>query len=422
MNIIILLLGLVVILQIALLFLFVKAQNSKKNAAQESSQSTPSLGAYFSHLQKIMSNEFSQNRKESDHKSQQQRHELSTALQSFAENIRKFGQESAEQQTLFRDLLDKKMDEMRQENRVRLNEMRKTVDEHLQTALEKRLTESFKTVADHLEAVHKGLGEMKNLAVGVGDLKNVLTNVKSRGGFGEMQLKILIEDFLTADQFVENLDCGKNTSERVEFGVLMPGSRQNDGDRGCYLPVDSKFPLEDYQRLLNAWDAGLKPEAEKASLELEKRIKRFAKDIKDKYVNPPFTTEWAILFLPTEGLFAEILRRPGLFSALQQDFQVTVAGPTNFQTLLLTFRMGFRHMALQDRADEVWDTLAGIKKEFAKFEEQVVKVRKSLEVASNHVDGLETRNRVLGKKLQSIDDVSPAVKSLQDNNHALPLS
>ncbi len=354
--------------------------------------------------------EFARNRQEADQKALADRRELTEQLTALNEAqelrlnrvsdlVRKMGAENTEQQTRFRDMFDKKMNELRVENAQKLDEMRKTVDEQLQTTLEKRLSESFKTVSERLEAVHKGLGDMQNLATGVGDLKRVLTNVKSRGSFGEVQLKLLIEDFLTPDQYAEHYDCGKRGSqERVEFGISIPGS-----ERPVYLPIDSKFPTEDYERLLAAVEMGDKDGVDSASKAIERTIKRFAKDVSAKYINPPHTTDWAILFLPTEGLYAEVLRCPGLFETLQRDYKITVAGPTNFQVLMSTFRMGFRQMALAERAHDVWDVLGAVKSEFVSFGDQLSKMAKSLDAASNHVEKLETRKRGMLRALKDVE-------------------
>ena len=331
------------------------------------------------------------------------REELKREMLSLSEIVRKLGAEQTKGQVEFRDKLDEKMKELRLENSEKLEEMRKTVDEKLQTTLEKRLSESFKTVSERLEAVHKGLGEMQNLATGVGDLKRVLTNVKSRGTFGEVQLGLLIEDFLTPDQFIPNYDAGKKSGgERVEFGIRVPGV---EGDRPVYLPVDAKFPTEDYERLLGAVEVGDADGIEAASKSLERSIRRFAKDVSDKYINPPHTTDWAILFLPTEGLYAEVLRRPGLFESLQRDLKVTVAGPTNFQVLLSTFRMGFRQLVLQERASEVWEVLGAVKLEFGRFGDQIDKMGKSLNAALNHVETLDRRKRVMLRALKGVEEI-----------------
>ena len=332
---------------------------------------------------------------------QANRKEMSARLDALGEHVRKLGTEQSRQQEEFRATLDGKMQELREENSRKLDEMRRTVDEQLQTTLEKRISESFKTVSERLEAVQRGLGEMQNLATGVGDLKRVLTNVKSRGTFGETQLSLLIADMLTPDQYIENYDCGHKTGNaRVEFGIRIPGA-----DRDVYLPVDAKFPTEDYERLLGAVELGDVEGIDSAAKSLVRSVKRFAKDIADKYINPPSTTDWAILFLPTEGLYAEILRHPGICEELQRQYRVTIAGPTNFQVLLSTFRMGFSQVALQERANEVWDVLGAVKGEFITFEDQISKMAKNLEAASNHVEKLDVRKRAMLRALKSVESV-----------------
>ncbi len=328
------------------------------------------------------------------------REELNQSLSLLGEIVRKLGADQSAQQQQFRDKLDDKMKELRTENAQKLDEMRKTVDEKLQTTLERRLSESFKTVSERLEAVQRGLGEMQNLATGVGDLKRVLSNVKARGTFGEVQLKILIDDFLTPDQFKENYDCGFTTgTKRVEFGVRMPG------DEARYLPIDAKFPKEDYDRLLDAYEAGDKDGVAQAGKDLSKRVREFAKDISTKYINPPHTTNEAILFVPTESLYAEILRTPGLVENLQRDFSVTVTGPTNLQVLLSTFRMGYQQAVMQEQAAEVWKLLGAVKNEFGKYGDQILAMNKSLEAAQRHVEKLDVRKRVMMKALKNVEEL-----------------
>jgi DNA recombination protein RmuC len=331
------------------------------------------------------------------------REELGKSISALSETVRKMGTEQSEGQMKFGEKLDAKMKELRTENSAKLDEMRKTVDEKLQSTLEKRLSESFKSVSERLEAVQRGLGEMQSLATGVGDLKRVLTNVKSRGVFGEVQLKLLIDDFLTPDQFIENYDCGKQSgTQRVEFGIRMPGAEP------IYLPVDSKFPTEDYERLLTAVEAGDKEGCDTASAALAKRIKSFAKDISQKYINPPHTTTEALLFLPTEGLYAEVLRNRGMIETLQRDYNVTITGPTNFQVLLSTFRMGYQQAVMQEQAAEVWKILGAVKNEFGRFGEQVDRLGKNLHSALNHVETLDRRKRVMLKALKTVEEVDAA--------------
>ncbi len=342
------------------------------------------------------------------------REELSKSINELADTMRKFGQHQTDQQEQMRNKLDEKMKELRAENSAKLDEMRRTVDEKLQTTLEKRLSESFKTVSERLEQVHKGLGEMQSLASGVGDLKRVLTNVKSRGTFGEVQLGLLIEDVLTPNQFVANYDCGRAGGQmRVEYGIRMPGTED-----AVYLPVDAKFPTEDYERLLAAVEAGDSDGIASAQKTLATRVKNFAKEIAQKYINPPHTTPSAILFLPTEGLYAEMLRLPGFVPDIQRELNVTVTGPTNFQVLLNTFRMGFQQMAMQEHAAEVWKVLGAVKAEFNKYGEQISTMGKSVKALENHIDKLETRKNVMLRALKTVDEVedSSVTKYLPDTD------
>ena len=336
---------------------------------------------------------------------EQNRTELANSMAALTKGMQGQAQELAKSQENIRNKLDEKLTHLQTGNEKKLDEMRKTVDEHLQTALEKRITESFKTVSERLEAVHKGLGDMQNLASGVGDLKRVLTNVKSRGTFGEVQLEALIGDMLTPDQYIKNYDCGQPGLGRVEFGVRLPAADGHEAEAPIYLPIDAKFPVEDYERLLAAADSGDRKAAEDASLALERQIKKFAGDVSKKYINPPSTTPWAILFLPTEGLYAEILRRPGLFEHLQRDYNVTVAGPTNLQVLLSTFRMGYRQVAMNEQAHSVMQILGAVRSEFEKYGDQIEKMAKSLNSVQNHVEKLSTRRNVMLRALKSVEAV-----------------
>lgn len=340
------------------------------------------------------------------------REEMGKAIAALSETVRKLGADQGAQQQQFRDKLDEKMKELRVENSQKLDEMRRTVDEKLQTTLEKRLSESFKTVSERLEQVHKGLGEMQTLASGVGDLKRVLTNVKSRGTFGEVQLGLLIEDILTPNQFVANYDCGKN-SGHVEFGIRMPGTSEE-----IYLPVDAKFPTEDYERLLTAVEAGDSDGIASAQKLLVTRVRGFAKDVATKYINPPHTTPSAILFLPTEGLYAEMLRVPGFVESIQRELAVTITGPTNFQVLLTTFRMGFQQMAMQEHAAEVWRVLGAVKREFEKYGEQISAMGKNVNAMEKHIEKLETRKNVMLRALKNVQAVEDGTASelLEDDS------
>ena len=287
-------------------------------------------------------------------------------------------------------------------NEKKLEEMRVTVDEKLQGTLEKRLGESFKQVSERLEMVHKGLGEMQTLAVGVGDLKRVMSNVKTRGTWGEVQLGALLEQVLTPEQYEKNVAVS-GTAERVEFAVKLPG--QETGGAPVWLPIDAKFPLEDYQRLVEASEIADAAGVEKAIQELEKRVWTFAKSIRDKYVSPPKTTDFGLLFLPTEGLYAEIMRRTGFVEKVQLELRVILAGPSTLLALLNSLQMGFRTLAIQKRSGEVWELLSVVKGEFLKYHQVLGKVREKLDQASKTIDDAEQRTRVIQRKLRGVEEI-----------------
>ena len=300
-----------------------------------------------------------------------------------------------------RAAVDQRLAEIRDRNAEQLEQMRATVDEKLQGTLEKRLGESFKQVSDHLEQVHRGLGEMQLLATGVGDLKRVLTNVKSRGGWGEVQLEALLEQMLAPNQFEKNVKVTGETNESVEFAIVLP-SRGNT-DEITYLPVDAKFPMEDYQRLCEAQERNDLAAIELASAALEQRVRKCAKDICEKYINPPVTTDFAILYLPSEGLFAEVIRRPALIERLQRECRVTVAGPTTLGAMLNSLQMGFRTLAIEKRSSEVWTVLGAVKTEFGKFGTVLEGVKKKLDSASKTMDDAAVRSRAIERKLRDVE-------------------
>ena len=296
--------------------------------------------------------------------------------------------------------VEKRLDTLRSENAEKLEQMRATVDEKLQATLEARLGASFKQVSDRLEQVHRGLGEMQTLATGVGDLKRVLTNVKSRGNYGEVQLAAMLEQVLTPEQYAPQVAVKPGSREAVDFAIRMPGGI--DG-QPCWLPIDAKFPREDYERLQIAQDHADATAAEAAGLALERRIRAEAASIQDKYISPPHTTNFAVLFLPTEGLFAEVVRRPGLFEALQRDFHVSVAGPTTLLAQINSLQMGFKTLAIQQRSSEVWQVLGAVKTEFGKFGTVLDKVRDKLDQARNQIDDTSVRSRAIERKLRGVE-------------------
>jgi len=306
-----------------------------------------------------------------------------------------------------RATISEQLNEMREANEKKLEEMRRTVDEKLQGTLEKRLGESFKLVSERLDAVHKGLGEMQTLATGVGDLKNVLTNVKVRGTWAEYQLEAILEQVLTPDQFDRNVATRKDSSERVEFAIRLPG-RSDDPEDCVWLPIDSKFPQEDYLRLSEAANSADAEAVAQSTRELLRSITQSAKTIAEKYLNPPQTTDFAVLYLPTEGLYAEVLRQPGLVSQLQQDYRVMVSGPTTIAALLNSLRLGFRSLAIEQQASEVWQVLGAVKTEFGRFGDVLAKVKKQLATASNTIENTERRTRAMARTLREVEQLPGA--------------
>jgi DNA recombination protein RmuC len=306
-----------------------------------------------------------------------------------------------------RAAVETRLKTLQDDNARQLENMRRTVDEKLQGTLEKRLGESFRQVSERLEQVHKGLGEMQTLATGVGDLKKVLTNVKTRGTWGEVQLGALLEQVLSTEQYVRNAST-RDGAERVEFAVKLPGQ---DGEAPVLLPIDAKFPVEDYQRLLDAQERGDASVIETAGRQLETRIKACAKDIRDKYVNPPASTDFGILFLPIEGLFAEVIRRPGLAEGIQRDCRVVIAGPTTLWSILNSLQMGFRTLAIQKRSGEVWTLLGAVKTEWTKYGEVLDAVQKRIHLASETIEKAKVRTRAIGRKLRSVQELPAEASS-----------
>jgi DNA recombination protein RmuC len=373
-------------------------------------------------LSESMRDEFARNRKESSEQAQAQREEQRKLQEVFEKKM----EENAKDQTSalrlqFGDLIkqletqnkqalealkdvrgavEKQLKDIREDNGKRLEEMRKTVDEKLQDTLEKRLGESFKIVSERLELVHKGLGEMQNLASGVGDLKKVLTNVKTKGILGEYQLANIIEQLLPIEQYEENIATRPGSSERVEFAIRMPGNSEDDI---VWLPIDSKFPLQGYENLLNAREAGDLEGIAMAEKALNSTIEKFAKDISEKYLEAPHTTDFGIMFLPIESLYAEVLRHPGLFETLQRKHRITITGPTTMSALLNSLQMGFRTLAVTKRSSEVWKILEAVKTEFGKFSSKLELVDKQLSTAKRSLEDLRnTRTNVMESKLRKV--------------------
>ncbi len=330
-------------------------------------------------------------------------------LDTFANELAHLTQSNEQKLERLRESLESKFQGLQEENGRKLEQMRATVDEKLHETLEKRLGESFKFVSERLEKVHQGLGEMQALAAGVGDLKRVLTNVKTRGTWGEIQLGTILEDLLTPDQFARNVATKKKGNERVEFAVKLPG-RGEEAEDEVWLPLDAKFPQEDYERLQDARDRADAAGVEEASKQLEMRIKKSAREIQEKYLDPPHTTDFAILFLPTEGLYAEVLNRPGLFDTLQRKYRITVTGPTTLSALLNSLQMGFRTLAIEKRSSEVWSLLGAVKTEFGKFGHILEKTQKKLQEASHTIEKAARKTRNIERKLNRVQEL-PAAES-----------
>lgn len=333
------------------------------------------------------------------------RKETMSSLMSSIETMSRMLSENLKNSAMIQDKrledLAAKMDKMTAENIRQLDNIRETVDEKLQKTLEERITQSFKTVSDRLEQVHKGLGEMQTLASGVGDLKKVLSNVKTRGILGEIQLGSILEQILSPEQYEENVKTRASGNERVEFAVKMPGS----GDDFVYLPIDAKFPGDTYEALMNAYETGDKALVDAASKNLENAVKKAAKDIHDKYIEPPYTTDFAIMFLPFEGLYAEVVKS-GLTEKLQREYKVNIAGPTTMAALLNSLQMGFKTLAIQKRSSEVWKVLAAAKTEFGKFQIVIEKTQQRLNQANEELDKLVgVRTRSINRTLKSISDM-----------------
>lgn len=368
-------------------------------------------------FQKSIDNNSKESRAELKENLEVFKRELNDALKDYKERLREqFSEFEKNQKTQnvansekiseLKSSLEKSVKTMQEGNEKKLEEMRKTVDEKLNETLEKRLGESFKQVSDRLEAVHKGLGEMQTLAVSVGDLKKVMSNVKSRGVLGEYQLQNIIEDLLTNEQYEKNVKTKVGSGAVVEFAIKMPHG--NNLEKTLWLPIDSKFPKEDYEALVDAYDKGDVDKIEEYRKAFINGIKKNARDIKEKYIDPPNTTEYGIMFLPYESLFGEVLRVPGLFEQLQKDYKITITGPTTLSALLNSLQMGFRTLAIEKRSSEVWDLLGAVKTEFGQFGDVLAKTKKKLIEATNVIDTSEVRTRAIERKLRHVQELPPA--------------
>jgi DNA recombination protein RmuC len=335
-------------------------------------------------IDRSLRDEFSRNREEAGAAAKNQREELARSLEGV------------------RSIVDVRLRQLQDDNAQQIDKMRATVDEKLQGTLEKRLGESFKLVSDRLEQVHQGLGAMQQLASDVGGLQRVLTNVKTRGGWSEWQLGVLLEEMLTPEQFGKNMKMRDDTDERVEFAIKLPG---DENGAPVWLPIDAKFPMEHYERLATAQEKGDPAAVDAAMKILETQLKRCAKDICEKYINPPKTTDFALMFLPSEGLYAEAIRRVGLVQNVQRDCRVTFVGPTTLAALLNSLQMGFRTLAIQKRSSEVWNLLAAVKTEFGKFGEALSAVKEKIDQASRKIEDVDVRSRAITKKLRDVEEL-----------------
>jgi DNA recombination protein RmuC len=417
-----LLIGLIILVGIDIILLIIFLTRSSQNPFVQFESKFASLEKNLERHERLVNDEISRNREESNLNARQVREELNQSVHSFNESILARMTEIANLQRNQLDIFatqlnsltktnDQKLEQLRQtveerllrlqqDNGQKLDQMRATVDEKLSVTLEQRLGESFKLVSERLEAVYKGLGEMQTLASGVGDLKKVLTNVKTRGIWGEIQLGNLLEQILTPEQYATNVLTKAGSNDRVEFAVKLPA---RDGqDSIIWLPIDAKFPIEDYERLIAAQDQANLPRIEELGKSLENRIKLEGKTIRDKYIDPPHTTDFGILFLPVEGLYAEVLRRPGLCEILQREYKVVITGPTTLAALVNSLQMGFRTLAIEKRSSEVWSLLSAVKTEFGKFVEVLEKTQKKLREASSTIEIATRKSRTITRKLKNV--------------------
>jgi DNA recombination protein RmuC len=398
---------LLVVIAMIQIFLLVRKTPVDLNPLQQALRSVEQSGE---RTERSIREEIAKNRVETTQALRQSREELAGALKGVGDTL--YGQLGLLTQTtdrkldMLREAIEQRLQAIQADNAKQLDQMRATVDEKLQGTLEKRLGESFKQVSERLEQVSKGLGEMQSLATGVGDLKKVLTNVKTRGTWGEVQLGAMLEQVLTPDQYAANVAV-KEGGERVEFAIKLPG-RGEEEEEMVWLPVDAKFPMEDYQRLMDAEEKADAESAEGAAKQLEARIRQCAGEICSKYLNPPKTTDFGILFLPTEGLFAEVIRRTGLVEFVQRECRVVIAGPTTLWALLNSLQMGFRTLVIQKRSSEVWNLLSAVKTEWTKYGDVLTKVQKKIHEASDTIEQAQTRTRAIGRKLKDVQELPAA--------------
>lgn len=407
---------------VILVLLFLKRPDGEINRLEDRLTSLERGGE---RTERIVKEEISKNREEAANDARRGREELNNAFKNFSDSLfsriadisnmqknqlltfsdqlSKLTRSNEERLEKMRATVEEKLLHLQEDNSRKLEQMRATVDEKLHATLEKRLGESFKLVSERLELVHKGLGEMQTLASSVGDLKKVLTNVKTRGTWGEVQLGNLLEQLLTKEQYAKNIATKKGSNERVEFAIKLPGKDEHTG--AVWLPIDAKFPQEDYQRLIDAQEKADQALAEEAAKQIEATIRKEAKNIRDKYLDPPNTTDFGLMFLPIEGLYAEVLRRPGLCDKLQREYRVVVTGPTTLSALLNSLQMGFRTIAIEKRSSEVWALLGAVKTEFGKFGDILEKTHKKLKEASSSIESATRKSRTIERKLRDVQEL-----------------
>jgi DNA recombination protein RmuC len=383
-------------------------RNQRVEYAAQSRQLREELDTSYKHLTETLLNRINENLTQQSNQFSTFVQTMHTCMQQLEKRSESLEKKLVEHLTVLDTNVRDSLEKIRHDNTAKLEDMRKTVDEKLQSTLEKRLGDSFKLVSERLEQVHKGLGEMQTLAAGVGDLKKALTNVKTRGVMGEHQLESILEQLLTPEQYRKNVSTRPDSKNFVEFALVLPG--RDDGGESVLLPIDAKFPTEDYNALQEAYEKTDTALIEKFRKQIATRIVSSAKDIRDKYIEPPYTTDFGIMFLPTEGLFAEVLRDPGLMETLQRDYHVTLAGPTTLSAFLNSLQMGFRTLAIQKRSSEVWKILAAVKSEFGKFGDVLEKTKKKLQEASNVIEGAGIRSRAIERKLRDVQQL-PATEA-----------
>ena len=390
--------------------------DNRREASAATAQNRDELNRAIERLSQTLSTQSDHLRKLLDDKLTQAQQDARSGRTEQAESLKGFGelltgqlhqlmQRNTEGMDTLRQAIETRLAAIQTDNSQKLEQMRQTVDEKLHNTLEQRLGESFKRVSEQLERVHAGLGEMQTLASGVGDLKKVLSNVKVRGTWGEVQLDNLLEQILSAGQYEKNVATRPNSAERVEFAIKLPG--RDEAGSIVWLPIDAKFPLEDYQKLLEAQELGDLAAMEDAGRAMENRVRAEAKTIRDKYIEVPHTTDFALLFLPIEGLYAEVIRRPGLFDTLQRDYRVTLTGPTTLTAILNSLQMGFRTLAIEQRSSEVWQVLGAVKTEFGKFGDALAKTKKKLDEASRTIEQAEVRTRAIDRSLRKVESLPP---------------